>query len=537
MYGAESNIEYCLIEDMEEVVSEHIALMNTHNEGLYETWRMNRRSHVEKRRQFGYFLTQFQWSVEHPRLLELDCLRMERQKIIYKRLRGLGWSDADFDFSYSVVKDQWQDLLDRPQVFNDQSTFNSLRPFNADTHFIQAWEKLLFQLVSLLEAKRREPHERKKDLRKEERRKRVYVLLQELKPQINPFRRLLEDLGFDPSQSLNASENVLIILSRLVHYPFPNYATVLEAPCLDDVNNLELTVEEVDRLFYEHQDEIERKITEWREQGEQQLVDLWKEEGRNALSITTGNATTTQLSNTDFLLRADTIFVCHTPGCPGTQLYPKRYPNLVKERSFYHKYYELPSKMIWMKHYRHFEAEKVTKAILGRHEMPDAMYYELEVKGAAFVCERCEHKEPQTWDEMLEHYIYEGKIWHQQTQQDPIVKTSVPVTILYTHDPTVTLNPFIHIIDDEDKDKPTVPPTLIDSEPLDCLLCKNRHHRRTLENLEGMKRHLLNVHKISTVWGDIMYEPSSYGGRFDEGTSKREKAWRCQWDSYSRMYL
>lgn len=51
--------------------------------------------------------------------------------------------------------------------------------------------------------------------------------------------------------------------------------------------------------------------------------------------------------------------------------------------------------------HRHEEAERITKAILGRHEMFDATYYELKVLGARFVCDRCEDKEPKTWDEMV----------------------------------------------------------------------------------------------------------------------------------------
>lgn len=138
------------------------------------------------------------------------------------------------------------------------------------------WEKLLPQLVSLIETNRRERSEREREERKRERRKCVYTLLKELKPLMNPFRRLLEDLGFDLSQSLDTLENGMAAPKALVDYPFPNYATVLEAPYLDDVNNLELSAEEVKELFYSCQEAIEENINEWREKGEQQLVDWWK---------------------------------------------------------------------------------------------------------------------------------------------------------------------------------------------------------------------------------------------------------------------
>lgn len=147
---------------------------------------------------------------------------------------------------------------------------------------LSGWEKLLPQIVSLGEINRRERSEREKEERKDERRKQVFTLLQELKPHINPFRGLLGELGFDPSQPLDACEDDSTFLKSLVDYPFPNYATVLEMPCLDDVNNLELSADEVKGLFDKHRVEIELMIAEWRNQGEQRLVDWWKAKNGSA---------------------------------------------------------------------------------------------------------------------------------------------------------------------------------------------------------------------------------------------------------------
>lgn len=105
----------------------------------------------------------------------------------------------------------------------------------------------------------------------------------------------------------------------------------------------------------------------------------------------------TQLSNTRFLLCADTAFSYHPPSCPDGQQQHRRYPNLARTDPTSHNS-RWPSEMVERPFYRHIEAQDLTKAILGRHEMPDATYYELEILGASFVCERCEDKGPKTWD-------------------------------------------------------------------------------------------------------------------------------------------
>ncbi|KAF8602457.1 hypothetical protein BDV93DRAFT_194019 [Ceratobasidium sp. AG-I] len=446
-YNVRSDIECCLVEEMGEVDSQHARYMTTNDLSSYETWRTNRRLYVEKRRQFGGLLGRYIGSVERPRLVERDDLSIERRGTIYKRLRGLGWSDADFQFPASPVGDQWHALLDRPKVVSDQN-----------------WEKLLAQLVSLLEAKHCENSERAKEERKRERRKRVYTLLQQLKPQINPFARLLKELGFDPCQAPDASEDWLAIPKELVNYPFPNYATVLEAPCLDDVNNLELSVEEVEALFYERQDRIEEAITEWRRQGEQQLVDFWQSENENPPSDIANNTTEIQTSHTNFLLRADTIFSWYTPGEVTGHRWTHHYPGFVREGGDHldtngHHPHQCPSKMAWRRYYRHVEAEKIAKAILGRHEMPDATYYELKVLGSTFVCARCEDKKPKTWDDMIGHYIEAG--------------TADLVHIRDTHDVEATLKPFVRLLEDKEEEEPAILPTLGLRTSLGCLLWKN----------------------------------------------------------------
>ncbi|KAF8602453.1 hypothetical protein BDV93DRAFT_607490, partial [Ceratobasidium sp. AG-I] len=157
----------------------------------------------------------------------------------------------------------------------------------------------------------------------------------ELKAQNNPFQGLLGEHGFDPSQHVDASETGSKFLRSLVDYPFPNYATVLDLPCLEDVNNLELTTERVEELCYEHQEEIEKTAVEWREYGEQRLVDLWKARGGSASN---SGAAETNLSNTGFLLRADTTFSYSSPANPDYRQVPAHYPNFALGSSTYSKH-------------------------------------------------------------------------------------------------------------------------------------------------------------------------------------------------------
>lgn len=186
-------------------------------------------------------------SADAARSDELDELKAERRKAIEERLRGLGWPEQDLDFSsgYSPLFWKWRPLLEQSKPVTDKT-----------------WENLRPQLIPLLEENRGEHAEREKKQRQKERRKIFFELLQKLKPDINPFWRQLEELGFDRSQPPGDSTDDSKPPRSFVNFPFPNYATVLQLPCFGDIDKTEMSREEIEMLFEEHREEVEERITE-----------------------------------------------------------------------------------------------------------------------------------------------------------------------------------------------------------------------------------------------------------------------------------
>lgn len=75
----------------------------------------------------------------------------------------------------------------------------------------------------------------------------------------------------------------------------------------------------------------------------------------------------------------------------------------------------------------------------------------------------------------------------------PIINTFMyPIDIRNTHSVLQLDTPFVQVLADGKPQDPIAPPILDPGHTLDCMLCKNYHHRRTVKNLEDMERHLRN---------------------------------------------
>ncbi|KAF8602452.1 hypothetical protein BDV93DRAFT_193964 [Ceratobasidium sp. AG-I] len=516
-YGS-GGTEYCLAKEAEEALKQRNEMIAAEDSEAFELWRLTQDVMVMTRRLAGGRLHAFMMSVEITRLRELGDLKKQRREDIEERLSDLGWSDEDMDFSPSPDEYKWKMLLNQPKPITDRT-----------------WEKLLPQLVPHLEKNRIRHAEKKKEALKQERQKRVYTLLQELKPQINPFLDLIEELGFDPSNPPNSSEDDSTFPKSLVDYPFPNCASVLQAPCFNDVNNVErvdIDMDDVDQLFHENREEVEKEIIKWRKNGERQLVESWKlkapTEGNGEAP---SNSNESQISDLELLLRADTIFAYNPPWHADGQRLPRHYPDFVPRHDSFISY-QHPANIVGHRYHRHVQAEKVTKAILKRHDMPDVKYFELKAKGAVFVCERCEDKGPRTWDVMVDHYMEERKIFSRQLYRDPIIETDWEIVIRNSHDVLATEKPFVRILDDP---KQLALPTLNLNQMRDCLLCKNYHHRRTVRTLGDMESHLRTVHDIEQSQLGVTHESSAETDSFHERGRKWRLKWKQDWDEFCEL--
>lgn len=137
------------------------------------------------------------------------------------------------------------------------------------------WTGLLPKLVSILELNRAQRLEERKKVERQARRSFLHMRLQVLKSRINPFHDLLGDLGFDMSYPLSFFGNIPAQLRSLVDYPFPNFATAVEWPCLQDIETLDFGTASMQTMLQDRQEAIKNEIDKWRNDGEQELVNMW----------------------------------------------------------------------------------------------------------------------------------------------------------------------------------------------------------------------------------------------------------------------
>lgn len=146
---------------------------------------------------------------------------------------------------------------------------------------LTVWTNLLVKLTPLLEENRERRLAREKEENRIMRRRRLHDLLVNVKFTAHPFSAAMEvlvpGLAKDLLSTSQPSEFNFVPKTRplpAVLNPFPPIAVILEWECLKDLSETELSVERVEELFHERREQLDKCLTDWRENLEKRLVEI-----------------------------------------------------------------------------------------------------------------------------------------------------------------------------------------------------------------------------------------------------------------------
>ncbi|KAF8596724.1 hypothetical protein BDV93DRAFT_480023 [Ceratobasidium sp. AG-I] len=557
---------YSLRTEVQEVREKITELQRSKDRSAYPSWVGARRETIQLRNKEANVLQRYIDSTSKSRDEELADARKQRRETIHSRLKELGWTTADLLFHSSHAK-PWNALVETSKPLTDR-----------------IWSNILPKLVTLLEENRARRLEYERLERRIERRERLDRLLLKMKRSEHPFAAahavikphpgselplaldsdLSGDSDSDSDSSLSHKFPSLTTswgMQRqraVVRNPFPGTAVALEWECLNDLGEMEISLERVEELFNERQEQIRQRIVNWRTGFERRLVEIYS---AGTQSAAPGAAVETPVSeetkaepvvqvkgSTDttkdlppdvrFLLRADTIFKRDTsndlphftrPAFPELQYYP----DIISYGEFFNEGPGWPSPPVEdiniEKYHRYTRAEKIVKAMLADIQVPDAARMELDAMQARFACGRCTERKPMRWDDLVVHYMEQQKQWKQDSAETGFHPTRHPVVFRNVHDVEWTTNPkpLLRILTAEEASRMNVVP-VTEPERIQCQLCKGTG-RFYWASIDDVKVHLQDVHDIADPTEGLHYGSRRYMSPMSDIISDE---WHKEWDAF-----
>ncbi|KAG8773828.1 hypothetical protein FRC12_002302, partial [Ceratobasidium sp. 428] len=424
--------------------------------GLAE-WEAERRLVVSARRRHAVRLELYLESIDILREDELGAIKQQRREAVAERFKALGWTERDMDF-YGPEAKPWRALVEAPKPLTDR-----------------VWTNILPKLTPLLEENRKQNLAYDKKNNRVVRRTRADKFLMEMKYTTHPYRSILDALGVGvPSlPDLDGRSTMLkqaIMAKHLpaILNPFPWTHVALNWACLNDLSELDMSISEVEAKLEERKTQIEERVQQWRTSVERRLVEKI-ESGNNIdddviLSVRGSTDSTAHLSrDTRILLRADTVFKRERYDDVFDSVFRsfKYYPNLVCSgvelfnEDAHYPWMERKDKLDLSPWVIDTEAQNIVKLLLRDLGMPDVAHVELKLLGLRFVCGRCTYRIPDSWKNMVLHYIEESEHW--DTRKDDIFSSSIrhPIVVKNIHklEQTDTPKPLIRLLTEEDATK------------------------------------------------------------------------------------
>ncbi|KAG9089817.1 hypothetical protein FRC06_001375, partial [Ceratobasidium sp. 370] len=359
-------------------------------EGLAQ-WEKERRAEVLARRMHAHRVSDYLMEAEASRGQDLDSMKRQRRKTILERLKALGWADEDLDFEGPELK-PWRALVNAPKPLTDR-----------------VWANILPKLTQMLEENRERHIASAKRSRQIERRARVDKFLLNMRYSEHPFEPIFKALGVPtpPPPDLDGPGDMLrrfklSIVRPETPNPFPKPQTALKWDCLGDLDEPEISIEEVENILAERKTQIQEKVLEWRTLVEQRLVEKFESHGKQVnedvvLKVAGSSDSTIHLPrNTRLLLRADTLFHREGPNTNDTHfafytgISPFYYPYFVSssydilEDSENSTHPDKGQETDLVRYTRDTETESIVKSLLHELGMQDASHIELGVFKSRF---------------------------------------------------------------------------------------------------------------------------------------------------------
>ncbi|KAG8787925.1 hypothetical protein FRC12_015105 [Ceratobasidium sp. 428] len=504
-------------------------------------WFQARKAAIDKRQKYGQKLQKFLDSLDKEKAAEIVGVKERRQQDIKARIIAKGWDARDMKPAPEDCY-AWDQLVDQPKPLTNRT-----------------WANLYPKLLPLLESNH-EYHQRIDRMkRKRGRHDMFHDMVYKMRKGVPPVVRVTvkhPSQVDDPGSNATSVSGASTPSSRDIKIEtlFPSDDELLRWPMLKRILRNDMSTEEARIKLEEIWDEIEQAIVEWRENVEQDLIEIWNAEeaeaepalstskvdgkgtGRNVqrgnghTTISNSNShtvpfdlpefivtfgrpdgtTTTELPSLSpgmqLLLRADTIFkghdVCH------------HYPTLVPHASCFGSFSgsraqsERNHRGRWKAKRigRDNEASAVARKLLAQIGRPDATSAETQAFGARFQCDRCTGGSPITWDRLVQHYTQEQRQWKQALEKIP---PSSKIIYRNTHelgpgDP----RPFARLV------APQSGHSYHHTKPMmECIWCEKvgilshyEHVKPSEGNVQSpLTGHLKNVHGIANPEQDVHF--------------------------------
>ncbi|QRV84681.1 valine-tRNA ligase [Ceratobasidium sp. AG-Ba] len=474
------------------------------DEASLAEWEEDRRAAAQARHKDTHQLSRYIYRVTGSREDELEQIKEQRRTTIFERLKTLAWTEEDMVFKGSEAK-PWNALLNAPKVLTER-----------------VWTNILPQLTQMLADNRERHTAEAKKQRRSDRRTCIDRFLIRMKYTAHPFEPIFQAVP------IGNWGKVLNDVCPVEANPFPKTLTALEWSCLKDLDELELSTEEVEAKLEQRRPEIQEKVLEWRNKVERCLVerfgpDLGGTQDEVILSVNGSLEIASSLPrNTRLLLRADTLFdeEQYDPDPDGLLHFgpeaPCYYPHFISRVTdrldlSEERYSTCRSKETNPNYFgRDPKTMRVVKLMLQDLGMPDVSHVELNVMRERFMCGRCLDQEPTSWSSCVWHYMEHLESWERQT--DPTRQPAIrhPIEIRNPHD-----------IDSLDDRKPLI--RLLREE-------KATEIRKKYKSLgrgpDYMRKHLLDMHNVTQPVEEIHY------GRSNHWSSESKAEWNEKWDAY-----
>ncbi|CAE6444505.1 unnamed protein product [Rhizoctonia solani] len=387
---------------------------------------------------------------DKEREMEIETLKIQRLYQIEGRLFEAGWARRDTLCSQDKSS-EWQRLVEQPKPLTDR-----------------IWKNLYPKLVPLLQLNRARNERADMEKRRRERIEKLQGLVSNVRKSLPLLTHVTPKPSLDDSGPAAASTSVAPALDETlvesdyeefkVELPFPSTAEIITWPTIKDIIDNETSLEDVETQFGTIKDDFDRKVVEWRDKIEQDLLEIWNDhqkdedgtqpstgkgkrtvasrpttisarrsKGRDTTTadnpethpielnlpkfITTftlpDGSTTAYLSDLSeslqLLLRADTMF----KGIVFNRTYPAIVPPasplamiIGGPESLMHGERWDPSKVK-----RDDEASAVAKELLARVGRSGATSVEMKALGGNFRCGRCERILPERWEDLAQEKI------------------------------------------------------------------------------------------------------------------------------------
>ncbi|CAE7121707.1 unnamed protein product [Rhizoctonia solani] len=455
----------------------------------WKEWVAHRKRCTAARHEWAGELTGFLNELDGQRADEKRELLETRRRQIEERLLEAGWEAADLRFKpWSDGIQQWHELVEMPK---------QPRPLTD-----RVWKNLYAKLKPLLETNREERLEREYSKRKIHRRACLNTFLYKLKHKEPPLLKVKQR----QSNSVTLPSIFQSVTQRDV---FPGAHDALALPCVQEMNEEDLTVEEFREGLEKHRSTIEEFVTEWQDKTRAYLADLIREEGVEHSVLLQPpksmdpDAFARLTDDQKLLLRADTLFYVGEARS-GTVKQPYNYdwalqmtyPSFPEYQPWEPKTDYEPEVTDLGTIHRYAMAQEVARELLADLGKPDASF--IEVNQLHYSCQRCHHTTPEDWTSILEHYLKHKQI---RAKVEKHASFLAQEGIVYNHVDDISFSTRPRI-------KPAKPSHMLDSKVKvrKCALCARAPLDLNVTlSIPRLNKHLLEVHEVTEPKPDVHY--------------------------------